>query len=510
MTEDVDIAKKLRYYNKKFYSCVGAWRSEWGVFVIFSSPVFIFIFLPVVFTTHFLIPSFSKKHTKKIQHLFLVCASLVFYAYAGFEYIKIIFISILLNYACACLCRKCAGAGISKAVFIAGILMNILLLGYYKYFNFLCETINHLFGASFSYVNILLPLGVSFFTFQQMHFLLNVYRGEERNLNLIDYVLFVTFFPQLVSGPIVIYGEMMPQFANPSQSMFNAANVNVGLYCFVIGLFKKMVIADSLSLFVDNGYGLSSYGFVAAWITSLTYTMQIYFDFSGYSDMAVGLGKMFNITLPQNFNSPYKSASIKEFWNRWHMTLGRVLSVLIYFPMGGNRKGKARTYLNLLTTFFVSGLWHGASWTFVVWGLLHGIMNVLERIFDQWLAKIPRAIRVVGVFLFVNACWVLFRAPTFGKALDIFIGMCSFENLRLSQISAIVYDGIFSYPLAVNGLHICGILGILMLLVFIPKNTEEKLANFAPNVRNVAYLCVLFAICLIHLSRLSTFIYFNF
>jgi len=478
--------------------------------VVFSSSVFIFIFLPIALLGYYLLSLIKQEWGIRVQRLFLVIVSIVFYGYFKIEYAKIIVISIVINYGCALICQKYAKTRIGFVFFILGVLFNVLLLGYYKYFDFLRDTLNHITGSSFEYLNILLPLGISFFTFQQLSFLVSVQKREERVAGFINYSLFVTFFPQLVAGPIVTYSEMMPQFEDMSLRKFNFDNMSRGIYIFIIGLTKKLVIADTLALFVSNGYNLNTYGLAAAWLTSLAYTMQIYFDFSGYSDMAIGLGNMFNIKLPMNFNSPYKSASIQEFWGRWHMTLGRALSTFIYIPLGGNRKGLARTYFNLMVTFFISGLWHGASWTFVVWGCLHGIVNVLERVFKRGLNRIPRILRVAGTFLFVNAACVFFRAPTFGKALAILKGMASFQSLRISQVNQIVYDGIFTYPLSINLLYIGSLLAILLFIVFFTINSVEYLQKFTSTVGNLLISCALFVVSVIHLSRLSTFIYFNF
>lgn len=246
----------------------------------------------------------------------------------------------------------------SKLFFIAGIIFNIGLLAYFKYADFFIENFNYVASTNFLLLNVVLPLGISFFTFQQFSFLLSVYRNEEKVESFVDYCLFVTFFPQLIAGPIVLYSEMMPQFKDKCRRYVNYDNIALGIYIFVLGLFKKIVIADTLAIFVNNGFeNIPELGLIPAWIVTLSYTFQIYFDFSGYCDMAMGIGKIFNIDLPINFNSPYKSKSITEFWKRWHMTLGRALASYIYIPLGGNRKGKKRMYINLFITFCISGLW---------------------------------------------------------------------------------------------------------------------------------------------------------
>lgn len=279
----------------------------------------------------------------------------------------------------------------------------------------------------------------------------------------------------------------------------------------MIGLFKKIVIADTLAVFVNNGFGnTSALGLLPAWIISLSYTFQIYFDFSGYSDMAIGIGKMFNIDLPINFNSPYKSKSISEFWKRWHMTLGRALANYIYIPLGGNRKGKTRTYINLFITFLVSGLWHGAAWSFVLWGALHGLFSILDRVFNKFLIKFPPFLKTVWTFLIINFLWVLFRANSMTEAYGIYKGMFNINNLGLNQFASIVNDGIIGFPNAISIIIVAIMLSISLIITFKFENTIEKSKSFNFTAKTAAYVSILFVISVIHLSRVSPFIYFNF
>lgn len=472
--------------------------------MVFSSYVFIFAFLPVTLVTYFML---SKKNLA-LQHVFLVSASLFFYAFFNLSYLLIIVASIVANYILAK--AMVAFGKHSKTVLLIGILFNIGMLAYYKYYDFFVENINVAFGSDFVLKHILLPLGISFFTFQQFSFLISVYKGEEKIENFIDYSLFVSFFPQLVAGPIVLYGEMIPQFTAEENRFVNYDNVARGLYMFSIGLFKKVVIADSVALFANNGFEITDIGFSAAWLTAFSYSLQIYFDFSGYSDMAIGLGKMFNINIPRNFISPYKSESMTEFWRRWHITLGRALSTYVYIPLGGSRKGKVRTYRNLLVTFLVSGLWHGADWTFVLWGVLHGMCCVFERLFSNLLLKIPRAIKIPTTFLLVNFLWVLFRAPNFATAQSIYRGMFNVVNLDVSQISSLVFDGWINFPKIVDIVHIIVVLGILYFIVFRARNSLERFEVFSPTVNTMLSTVLLLCVSVIHLSRENVFIYFNF
>ena len=290
--------------------------------MVFSSYVFILAFLPVVVGGYYLL---SKLQNGLVQRLFLIAASLFFYGYYNVRYLALILASIAVNYVLATGMQRAEGRK-RKVFLVLGILFNVGLIGYYKYYDFFVENINAVFGSSLALKHILLPLGISFFTFQQLSFLVSVYQGEERVGKLRDYCLFVSFFPQLVAGPIVLYSEMIPQFQDESRRHFDADNFAAGIYLFTVGLFKKAAIADTLAFFADAGFGMTEIGMAAGWITSISYTLQIFFDFSGYSDMAIGLGKMFNIDIPMNFRSPYESESITEFWRRWHITLGRALS----------------------------------------------------------------------------------------------------------------------------------------------------------------------------------------
>lgn len=473
--------------------------------MVFSSYIFVMAFLPVVVVIYYLL---SRLKDGIYQRIFLIAASLFFYGYYNVKYLLLIILSIAVNYIVAICIQKYKKY--DKLLLFLGVLYNVGLIGYFKYYDFFVENINYIFKSDFTLKNILLPLGISFFTFQQLSFLVSVYKREEKVEKLRDYVLFVTFFPQLVAGPIVLYSEMIPQFKDEGKRYFNADNFASGIYMFSIGLFKKAVIADTLVVFVDNGFGMTDMGLAAGWMTALSYTLEIYFDFSGYSDMAIGLGKMFNIDIPFNFLSPYMSESIGEFWRRWHITLGRALSTYIYIPLGGNRKGIVRTCINLLLTFLVSGLWHGAAWTFVIWGFLHGVFVVIERIFKNALTKIPKWIKRAATFLIVNALWVLFNADSFTQALEIYKGMVNFKNIGISQLSTLAYDGIIKFPAIIEYAYVLGLVGILLVIVFNAKNSADRLAKFEPRGKTLLFSIIMFCISIVCMQRSSVFIYFNF
>lgn len=481
--------------------------------MIFSSYIFVLVFLPIVLLIYF---GMARFVSRRVQHLFLIAASLVFYGYAHTSYIILILTSVMVNYTLATGIQNIQKKILKKAAFIAGVLFNVGLLGYYKYTNFFIENVNVVFDTSFTLKHIILPVGISFFTFQQIAFLISVWKKEEQVPPVVDYTLFITFFPQLVAGPIVFSQDVMSQYQNEKNRFFNLENFNSGLFLFVIGLFKKCVIADSLVVFVNNGYtdpGIAYLSFGQAWIVSLSYTLQIFFDFSGYSDMAIGLGRMMNINLPVNFYSPYKSKSITEFWKRWHITLGRSLAVLIYFPLGGNRKGLSRTCFNLFIVFLVSGIWHGAAWTFIIWGVMHGVVRIIEKLFDKQISKVPSFIRIFFTFMFVNIAWVLFRAP------DTHFAYIMFEKMffpgqgyfTLNGIGDLAFDGILNYPYIVSTVYVLTMVIVLYaILFFYKKNSIDLYNNFKPTPKRAIATAAIFCICVIHLSRISPFIYFNF
>ncbi|MDR0823588.1 MAG: MBOAT family protein [Prevotella sp.] len=445
-------------------------------------------------------------------------ASLVFYSalfFQGFNhlwYIGLILSSVIVNYAVAYEVENIKKPRVKRIVFLIGILFNICLLGYYKYYNFFIENINYVFDAEFIIKQIALPVGISFFTFQQIAFLIGVWKREERVPDFWDYTLFIVFFPQLVAGPIIFLKDVLHQYQDEQNRFFSSKNFSAGLFIFAIGLFKKAVIADTLDNFVFYSYLTpEKLSFATSWLASLSYSFQIYFDFSGYSDMAIGLAKMMNINIPVNFYSPYKSVSITEFWKRWHITLGRSLAVLIYYPLGGNRKGLPRTCFNLFMVFFVSGIWHGAAWTFIVWGIAHGIVRVFEKLFMKQLQKIPDLIRIFFTFIFVNAAWVLFRSPNFETALIVLKNMFLPESLSFSGIAEMAYNTSITYPHNIAMIYVLALLSIVAVLIFLlPKNSIDNYNEFKPTVKNAFAIAVLFSVSIIHFSRVGAFIYFNF
>ena len=401
--------------------------------MLFNSYVFIFLFLPVTFAVW---RALCAKRKLLGAIYWLLAASLFFYGYWNPPYLLLLLASIAANFMIQKKIAESRPSKLSKKYMIAGVALNLALIGYYKYANFFAENLAPLFGAQWHGLEIFLPLGISFFTFQQIACLVDTYHGKLGVMPFRHYALFVSFFPQLIAGPIVLADEIIPQFSDKKIFALSWRNIYIGAALFAIGLFKKVAIADTFSPYAaiafDEGHVLT---FIDAWGGALAYTFQLYFDFSGYSDMAMGLASFSNIKIPQNFNSPYKSTSIIEFWRRWHMTLSAFLRDYLYIPLGGNRKGKARRYINLTMTMLLGGLWHGAGWTFVIWGGLHGLFLVINHF---WRAHCPVRLPKFAGWLITSvsivAAWVFFRAETVGQALLILKGMAGAERFSSSSI----------------------------------------------------------------------------
>ncbi len=485
--------------------------------MLFNSLGFIMFFLPIVFIGYFLI---NKTGKYNIAIIWLVIASLFFYSYWNPKYFLLIFLSMVFNYVSGRLINNATKQGTKKILLFGGITGNVLLLGYFKYADFFISNINVIFSTDISLLHLVLPLAISFFTFQQIAYLVDTYRGETKQYNIFTYSLFVTFFPQLIAGPIVHHKEMMPQFATDDNKKIRLDNVSKGVFIFFIGLAKKVAIADTFALWVNDGYAnymnLTS---AEAWITSLSYTMQLYFDFSGYVDMAIGIALLFNIKLPINFFSPYKSRNIQDFWRTWHMTLNRFLTQYIYIPLGGSRKGVFRNYLNIFIIFFISGFWHGAGWTFVIWGVLHGVASMISKAWGKVNFKLPFVVSWFITFMFVNAAWVYFRSETVGQAHVILNKMLHLNiNNVLNILSAplqfeIANSYSFVWFTLASPKFVLLFLAIFLAVAFFAKNSIQLLENFKPNLRNIALIQVslLFVLSVIFfLHKNSEFLYFNF
>ncbi|MGE6824693.1 MBOAT family O-acyltransferase [Pseudomonas soli] len=493
--------------------------------MIFSSPAFILAYLPIVFFVYFYL---NKLRLVSAGKIWLVAASLFFYGYWSINYIPLLLGSILFNFIVGCAISPYAKGlrvPISRKVLLGlSIGINLALLGYFKYANFFIDNLNAAANTSFSPTQIILPLGISFYTFTQIAFLVDSYKGEAKEYDFVNYALFVTFFPHLIAGPILHHKEMMGQFKSKWTLAIRYRNIFLGLFIFSIGLFKKVIIADTFAGWADAGFASgANHDFFSAWATSLSYTFQLYFDFSGYCDMAIGAALLFNIWLPINFNSPYKSLDIQDFWRRWHMTLSRYLRDYLYIPLGGNRCSSARVHFNLMTTFVLGGLWHGASWMFIIWGALHGGALVLHRIWKKLGFSMPTALAWIVTFMFVNVTWVFFRATSLADALTILGGMIDYNSIGSLQASSIPTENLawagvgadmllewLPPGIAANALCFAMIAAAFVLIA--QKNSFEITTQNGIGWKKTLWMSLLFIIAMYSTvqSTSTVFLYFNF
>jgi alginate O-acetyltransferase complex protein AlgI len=491
--------------------------------MLFNSYEFIFIFLPITFLVYFYL---NHKRLTIASKGFLVFSSLFFYSWWNIAYLPLILISMLFNYVIGNSLNKDIKTnkkGFSKtfsnkSILIFGIVCNVSLLGYFKYADFFIENFNFAVGTNVDLLNLLLPLAISFFTFQQIAYLVDSYRGETKEYDFLNYALFVTFFPQLIAGPIVHHKEMMPQFANNRNMVKNYKNIALGIFIFSMGLFKKVVIADTFAKWANAGFDVATtLNLFEAWATSLSYTFQLYFDFSGYTDMAIGIALLFNIKLPINFNSPYKALSIQDFWRRWHITLSRFLRDYIYIPLGGNKKGSFRTYSNLMATFIIGGFWHGAGWTFLFWGFLHGLALSIHRLWQTLGFKMWTWLAWFITFNFVNITWVFFRAKEWDDAIKVLSGMAGFTGIVLKEkwesnisfltIFGVEFDTVFVNLSGKNKIVYWIVIFLIVTLIFKNFNNKERIKF---NKITLLYSSLLFFYVLLSLNNASEFLYFNF
>lgn len=501
--------------------------------MLFNSYEFLFFFLPATLGIFFALSGF---HHVKAAAAWLALVSLFFYGYWSPRYVILLMASISINFSAGhaiAKFRSAAQPNATQRILILALIANLGALGYFKYANFLVNSVNSAAHIDLYLAQIVLPIGISFFTFTQIAFLVDTFRGKVHESRFVPYTLFVTFFPHLIAGPVLHHAEMMPQFARQDTYRFNPKNFLIGVTFFSIGLFKKVILADGIQPFVgpvfeaDPAYSLTA---IEAWGGTLAYTLQLYFDFSGYSDMAIGLSKMINVDLPLNFNSPYKAINISDFWRRWHMTLSRFLRDYLYISLGGNRKGPYRRYGNLLTTMLLGGLWHGAGWTFVIWGGLHGLYLVInqlwqtvrKRLLGHDLSQSTAATRILSLlitFLSVVVAWVFFRASSVDAAFRVLAGMAGLNGMgHVNDWSQ------FGQLEAFGGLRQLAWITLLLGLVWLCPNSQtliDYMANsrIAGSMRHDRWAwltlgsqaVVIFLLAAINGSHgASEFIYFNF
>ena len=487
--------------------------------MLFNSYIFILVFLPLC-----LVGYFGLNHIKKytLAQAFLLGMSLWFYGYFNPSYLAIILTSIVVNYLFTLVMAKTNNQALRKAEVTIAVLLNLGILFYFKYFDFFLMNLNRFFSTDFTLQNILLPLGISFFTFQQVSYVVDAYRGEVSQYNFLQYASFVAYFPQLIAGPIVTHDELIPQFMDISKKQFNWDNFAKGLYMFAMGLGKKVLIADMFGIAANWGFAnVQLLDTTNAIFSSLAYTIQIYFDFSGYCDMAIGIGQMMNLDLPVNFDSPYKALTIDEFWHRWHKTLTRFFTRYIYIPLGGSRKGMLRTYLNIMIVYCASGLWHGANYTYIAWGAMQGVLTVINRIYKDKIKKLHPGFSWLVTFLLVSSSMTLFRANSIADALTIFkrIAMMEFGPVNENITNAFLLPGI---QLLIRNVPQLAFLefrptllltffyGGAMALILGPRNAHEHMLTFQPNWKNALWTAILLVWCVLSFAGVSTFLYFNF
>ena len=480
----------------------------------FNTYIYALAFLPITAIGYFLINRFNYSAAK----IFLVAASALFYIYAGIEGFKWLVISMAVNYILTLLLKKRK----SKWILWVGIILDVALLFYFKYTNFAITSINEFWQKDITALSLVLPIGISFFTFQQIGYLVDTYRGETTENTILDYLLYVTFFPKILMGPITKQSELIPQFHDESKRKVSSNNLISGIQMFTIGFFKKVIIADTFAKAVTWAWKIGDFGQITAmdtFLVMIAYTFQIYFDFSGYSDMAIASATMLNIDLPMNFDSPYKAYSIRDFWKRWHISLTKFLTQYIYIPLGGSKKGKIRTYLNTMIVFLISGIWHGANWTFILWGVLHGIFSVFDRLTEKFRKNIHPALQWMCTFLVVSILWFLFRADSINEWKIAMFHIFVFKNTAISDglINAFVLPEssfiIQTFHLSILNEHVRGLwMLIFYVMAFILCLGFENAyrAKHKNNGITAVFYALLFVFTLTCIGSESVFVYFNF
>ncbi|MCM1122097.1 MAG: MBOAT family protein [Eubacterium sp.] len=492
--------------------------------MLFNSYIFVFLFFPICLLGYYGLAHYEKSTAAKV---FLIAMSFWFYGYFNLSYLLIMVCSIGGNY----LFHRWLSRRPHRGIMIAAVALDLGVLFWFKYYDFFVSTVNVVFHTDVALRHILLPLGISFFTFQQISFVVDTYRGEVQDCPFVDYALFVSFFPQLIAGPIVNHNEMLPQFAKAGKRNVLWDRIAEGLGLFILGMSKKVLLADTFGVGVDYGYAnIELLGRADAVVVILFYTLQLYFDFSGYCDMARGIAKMLGMEIPVNFDSPYKAVNIVDFWKRWHITLNRFFTKYVYIPLGGNRKGAARMYFNLMAVFLLSGLWHGAGWNYLVWGAMHGVLYVLTRWWQKnvqphvslgtIMHKIMTIVSQMLLFLYVSVAWVYFRAENIAQANQMLftairgkVQKMSMELAECFQVDELWY--------VIKVLHLdnmaysryilmWALLAAGLYFALIGRNAAQRMERVKYGAWTTAVFAVLTVWCVLTFSKVSTFLYFNF
>jgi alginate O-acetyltransferase complex protein AlgI len=472
--------------------------------MLFNSYEFLLWFLPATLVAFFLLG-----RRPLAAQAWLTVASLFFYGWWNPWHLPLILGSIAVNFTIA----RALQSGARRAVLAAGIAANLGVLGVFKYADFFIANAARITGEALPLLHLALPLGISFFTFTQIAYLIDVYRRKAQEPALVNYALFVTFFPHLLAGPILHHSEMMPQFAQATNKRPQYDNLAAGLFLLTIGLVKKVLIADTFAPIADAGFAApATLAAPSAWAAVLAYTLQIYFDFSGYTDMALGAARMFNIRMPINFDSPYRATDIRQFWHRWHMTLSRFLREYLYIPLGGNRHGESRTVAAVLTTFLLGGLWHGAAWTFVAWGLLHGVAMIVHRGWGRLGIPLPRPLAWALTFFFVMASWVFFRAASLPGAFAMLQAMAGTNGVPAATAGAwsAGVQAALARALVVPPAWTLLPPALGLLVVFRRVNSNALALTFRPTLASGVFVALALPACVLQLARVTPFLYFNF
>lgn len=490
--------------------------------MLFNSYVFIFAFLPISFILYFLLIRLRYINLAKI---YLIVASLFFYGWWNFIYVFLLLASITTNYLISQ--QIINSLKKRKAWFITGLIFNITLLCYFKYMDFFIDNVNHIFNTDIPLLHIALPLGISFFTITQIAYLTDCYEKLSVDRSIVDYSLFVTYFPHLLAGPILHHKQIMPQFKSLKTKFLNLENITKGLFIFFIGLFKKVIIADQFAIWANLGYESVEKGLVLnlleSWASVYSYAFQLYFDFSGYCDMAIGASLLFNIALPINFNSPLKATNIIDFWKRWHISLTNFITAYIYTPLLKSFKQISFTNAMIATiiTFLIAGFWHGAGWNFIIFGLLNGIGIVINHIWSKKLKfKLPKIIAWIITFNFINITWVFFRAQTFEGAITMLKGMLGFGGISLPAFlskyfqnswgGGIHFGETFANIAPEEAKFLLTYIFLAFIIILIFKNSIKLKDNFKPNYKNLFFIIFLATLCIINLNKATQFLYFDF
>lgn len=473
--------------------------------MIFSTYQFIFIFLPITFLGYRLLAHYRLNELSKI---WLIVASLIFYWQGSGTFVYIFLASVIFNYFIGIFIIRSSARWLKRTLLAIGLIENIVLLGYYKYTDFILENINFFTGSSYDLMNIILPIGISFFTFQLIAYLVDCYKGETAEYSFINYLIFVTFFPQLIVGPIVHHKDIIPQVEDEKRPLFNKYNFMLGVFLFSMGAAKKVLLADPLTAYGSAYFtDIASYDLFASWLASFSYTLSYYFDLSGYADMAIGLGLLFNIVLPQNFKSPYKARNFRDYWQRWHMSLSKFLSDYVFRSVYRKGKGSFNFYFAVMVTFFVSGFWHGAGWNFVLWGIINGVFVCMAHFMRRNGWQLPFILAWVLTFAGVVGTRILFVSSDSSEAFTVMkkmVDFSEFANLSFAEIGSQI-----STFVMYNSVTIVTLI-IAMGIAFFGKSSEEMKQEFKPSVKNALIAAILLGLALSQMTSVSDFLYFQF